>query len=350
MRRYSRIRQASRRSQSAPSASRALPCAPRDAAVEDVEQISAVRGHEHAGGLLDVGRRVRGALEQAGQQAARPGERGLELCRDGGIVTGGVVDRAQERAVLGEGRDQTGDHRLHHGAGVLLLDALHLVHERVVGVGQEIGCERRQVVPVAVEDRARHAGARHHRTDAELGEGPFLEQPARRVEDQAARLDGRDVRTRGPVRKVLTLCRNCARFATHRRSFRRSLLMSAVASPPAELARTLALPGGRALSYALLGAPQGPTVVVLDGPGSRGLARAASQAATERGIRRWHPTARGSSARRRFPGARSSTGPPITRRCSTHWPSSVALAFCEARIERLALAMETLAGRAVDAG
>lgn len=46
----------------------------------------------------------------------------------------------------------------------------------------------------------------------------------------------------------------------------------------------LDLPGGRRLSYALLGAAGGPAVVVLDGPGSRGLARAAADSAAEHGI------------------------------------------------------------------
>ena len=47
----------------------------------------------------------------------------------------------------------------------------------------------------------------------------------------------------------------------------------------------LELPGGRRLSYATYGATDGPVVVVLDGPGSRGLARAAAEAAAEHGIR-----------------------------------------------------------------
>lgn len=47
----------------------------------------------------------------------------------------------------------------------------------------------------------------------------------------------------------------------------------------------LALPDGRRLSYALFGAPAGPLVVVLDGPGSRGLARAAADSAEQLGVR-----------------------------------------------------------------
>jgi pimeloyl-ACP methyl ester carboxylesterase len=47
----------------------------------------------------------------------------------------------------------------------------------------------------------------------------------------------------------------------------------------------LALADGRTLSYALYGASSGPLVVVLDGPGSRGLARAASPMAADLGVR-----------------------------------------------------------------
>jgi pimeloyl-ACP methyl ester carboxylesterase len=48
---------------------------------------------------------------------------------------------------------------------------------------------------------------------------------------------------------------------------------------------SITLPDSRSLSYTLLGAPGGPAVVVLDGPGSRGLARAASPAAEAAGLR-----------------------------------------------------------------
>lgn len=48
---------------------------------------------------------------------------------------------------------------------------------------------------------------------------------------------------------------------------------------------SITLPDTRKLSYTLLGAPGGPAVVVLDGPGSRGLARAASPAAQAAGTR-----------------------------------------------------------------
>lgn len=47
----------------------------------------------------------------------------------------------------------------------------------------------------------------------------------------------------------------------------------------------LDLPDGRRLSYMTCGAGDGPLVVVLDGPGSRGLARAAARAAARLGVR-----------------------------------------------------------------
>ena len=46
----------------------------------------------------------------------------------------------------------------------------------------------------------------------------------------------------------------------------------------------LTLRDGRDLGYSMYGAPRGPVVVVLDGPGSRGLARAAAAPATALGI------------------------------------------------------------------
>src|SRR4051812_48386108 len=53
----------------------------------------------------------------------------------------------------------------------------------------------------------------------------------------------------------------------------------------AERAAELELPDGRRLSYATFGDPDGRVVVVLDGPGSRGLARAAAPIAAELGLR-----------------------------------------------------------------
>jgi len=53
-----------------------------------------------------------------------------------------------------------------------------------------------------------------------------------------------------------------------------------------ELDAAIELADGRTLSYGVVGDPDGAaTVVVLDGPGSRGLARAAGPAAAERGLR-----------------------------------------------------------------
>src|SRR4051794_27685404 len=54
---------------------------------------------------------------------------------------------------------------------------------------------------------------------------------------------------------------------------------------PAERNERITLPDGRTFGYAVLGAATGPTVVVPDGPGSRGLARIAAAAAAEHGIR-----------------------------------------------------------------
>jgi pimeloyl-ACP methyl ester carboxylesterase len=47
----------------------------------------------------------------------------------------------------------------------------------------------------------------------------------------------------------------------------------------------LRLPDGRAMSYSLYGGDEGPSVLVLDGPGSRGLAAGAAPAAAKLGIR-----------------------------------------------------------------
>lgn len=53
----------------------------------------------------------------------------------------------------------------------------------------------------------------------------------------------------------------------------------------AERNAELALPDGRRLSYATFGADDGPLVVVLDGPGSRGVARGAAATAAQLGLR-----------------------------------------------------------------
>jgi pimeloyl-ACP methyl ester carboxylesterase len=71
----------------------------------------------------------------------------------------------------------------------------------------------------------------------------------------------------------------------------------------------LALPGGRRLSYALFGAPAGPLVVVLDGPGSRGLARAAAARAEQLGVRLVAPDRPGFGASPQFDGDRIAAWP-----------------------------------------
>ncbi len=71
----------------------------------------------------------------------------------------------------------------------------------------------------------------------------------------------------------------------------------------------LTLAGGRVLSYGLLGAEQGDVVVVLDGPGSRGMARAMSPFAAALGLRLLAPDRPG------FGGSTSAPG-----RAITDWP------------------------------
>jgi pimeloyl-ACP methyl ester carboxylesterase len=66
----------------------------------------------------------------------------------------------------------------------------------------------------------------------------------------------------------------------------------------------IALPDDRTLSYGAYGADRGPTVLVLDGPGSRGLARAAAPAALELGIRLIAPDRPGFGDSTRVPGRR----------------------------------------------
>jgi pimeloyl-ACP methyl ester carboxylesterase len=95
--------------------------------------------------------------------------------------------------------------------------------------------------------------------------------------------------------------------------------MSSLADPPTpidtEREHVLELSGGRRISYVLYGPASGPTVVVLDGPGSRGLARAAADAAVEHGIRLVAPDR---------PGFFDST--PVPARAITDWvPDHAAL-------------------------
>jgi pimeloyl-ACP methyl ester carboxylesterase len=63
--------------------------------------------------------------------------------------------------------------------------------------------------------------------------------------------------------------------------------MSSTAASPelTERRETIELPDGRSLSWTAFGAQDGPVVLVLDGPGSRGMPRAASRTAAGLGIR-----------------------------------------------------------------
>jgi pimeloyl-ACP methyl ester carboxylesterase len=70
------------------------------------------------------------------------------------------------------------------------------------------------------------------------------------------------------------------------------------------------LPDGRRLGYATYGADEGPLVVVLDGPASRGLARAAAATAAAIGVRLVAPDR---------PGVRAST--PVADRAIADWPA-----------------------------
>ncbi|HEX8085047.1 MAG TPA: alpha/beta hydrolase [Solirubrobacteraceae bacterium] len=71
--------------------------------------------------------------------------------------------------------------------------------------------------------------------------------------------------------------------------------------PPSHDA-TAALPGGRTLGYGVYGADDGPLVVVLDGPGSRGLGRALAAAAEELGLTLLVPDRPGFGASTPTPG------------------------------------------------
>jgi pimeloyl-ACP methyl ester carboxylesterase len=67
---------------------------------------------------------------------------------------------------------------------------------------------------------------------------------------------------------------------------------------------SITLPDDRSLTYGAYGAEHGPTVLVLDGPGSRGLARAAAPAATGLGIRLIAPDRPGFGGSAPLPGRR----------------------------------------------
>jgi pimeloyl-ACP methyl ester carboxylesterase len=97
-----------------------------------------------------------------------------------------------------------------------------------------------------------------------------------------------------------------------------------------ERERTLALPDGRTLSYTFHGAAEGPLVVVLDGPGSRGLARAASKIAAELGIRIVAPDR---------PGFFSSS--PAPARGIADWPADHAALLDELGVERAGIVAQS---------
>lgn len=71
---------------------------------------------------------------------------------------------------------------------------------------------------------------------------------------------------------------------------------------PAERDGSIELPDGRTLAYAELGAPAGAPVVVLDGPGSRGLARACARSAGDVGVRLIAPDRPGFGGSTPLPG------------------------------------------------
>ena len=80
-------------------------------------------------------------------------------------------------------------------------------------------------------------------------------------------------------------------------------------APAPEREAELELADGRRLSYALFGAPAGPVVIVLDGPGSRGLARAAGADAEQLGLRLVAPDRPGFGASTQVDGDRIAAWP-----------------------------------------
>jgi pimeloyl-ACP methyl ester carboxylesterase len=89
---------------------------------------------------------------------------------------------------------------------------------------------------------------------------------------------------------------------------------------------SLELRSGRRLAYALYGARHGPAVIVLDGPGSRGLARAAAKTAGELGLRLIAPDR---------PGFGAST--PDPERGFLSWPADLVELADELALERVAV-------------
>jgi pimeloyl-ACP methyl ester carboxylesterase len=89
----------------------------------------------------------------------------------------------------------------------------------------------------------------------------------------------------------------------------------------------LQLPGDRRLSYASFGTGDGPVVVVLDGPGSRGLARAAASDAARLGLRLVAPDRPG------FAGS-----PPVPGYTIAAWPRDHAALLDALGVERAGIA------------
>ena len=153
-----------------------------------------MRGHQHTGGLRRLWRRVGRRAQQALDELARGDERALQALRDRGVAAGGVVDRAQQSAVLGEQADEALDHLACALLRPLRRAALDAVDEWVVGVGQQLRGEARQILEVPVEDRPRQPGLGHERADGQLCERALGQQRAGGVEDPFAREVGGNVR------------------------------------------------------------------------------------------------------------------------------------------------------------
>jgi pimeloyl-ACP methyl ester carboxylesterase len=94
----------------------------------------------------------------------------------------------------------------------------------------------------------------------------------------------------------------------------------------AEHEHTLRLRSGRTLGYALYGARHGPPVFVLDGPGSRGMARAAASTAGELGLRLIAPDRPGFGA-----------SAPDPARTFLSWPSDLVELADDLELDRVGL-------------
>jgi len=106
--------------------------------------------------------------------------------------------------------------------------------------------------------------------------------------------------------------------------------MTTLTMSTAEHEGQMTLPDGRAASYALLGAAGGPLVVVLDGPGSRGLARAMAADAVSAGVRLLAPDRPG------FFGSDPHRGATVT-----DWPRDLAVMLDHLGAGRVGLAAQS---------